>query len=301
MAEPGPVPRVPEELRGEYPFTGRLHRTEAGCIHFLDEGSGEPVLLLHGNPSWSFLYRQLVPLLAPRFRCIVPDHLGCGLSEKPGGADYRLSAHIDRLESLVEALGLERFHLVVHDWGGPIGLGLARRRPASLGRVVVTNTAAWPSPWIPGRIALCRRPRLGPWLIRRCNAFAGLSVRFAVAGRPLHGAVRDGFLYPYRSYADRVAVDAFVRDIPMEPDHPTRPELEAIAAFLPALDSPRTLLAWGLRDWCFSFRFLARWRELLPRARCLTASEAGHYLFEEALDTLGPAVRDHLEDTGADS
>ena len=131
--EPIRAEALPGDVRQLYPFDGRLYLlTNGHCLHYLDEGAGPPVLMLHGNPTWSFYYRDLVLGLRDHFRCIVPDHLGCGLSDKPQDFSYRLEDHIRHVEELVEHLQLERVHLVVHDWGGAIGMGFATRQPCLL-------------------------------------------------------------------------------------------------------------------------------------------------------------------------
>jgi pimeloyl-ACP methyl ester carboxylesterase len=218
-----------EAIRAEYPFESCFLETAAGRLHYLDEGPKDapPLLMLHGNPTWSFFYRRLVSALSKEHRCIVPDHLGCGLSDKPAGWSYDLAGHIANLESLVLALDLERITLVLHDWGGAIGMGVARRHPERIARLVVMNTAAFPSAHCPLRIRICRTPMLGPFLVRRLNAFAGLAPRMAVVRR-LSPAARRGSVLPYQSFAARVAVSRFVRDIPLSPADPSYAEIDAI-------------------------------------------------------------------------
>ena len=148
------APTLPARLAPLYPFTPRRRVTPGGAtMSYLDEGprTDEAVLFLHGNPTWSFFYRDLVRELSPAIRCIAPDHVGMGLSEKPEGYDYRLASRIDDIEALVDELGLKRVHLVVHDWGGAIGIGWAARRPDLVGRIVILNTAAFPSDQLAAR------------------------------------------------------------------------------------------------------------------------------------------------------
>lgn len=263
-------------------------------MNYIDEGprSDEAVLMLHGNPTWSYHFRDLVKELSPRLRCVAPDHVGMGLSEKPQGYDYTLETRISDIEALVAALGLKRVHLVVHDWGGAIGMGFAVRHPAQVGRIVIMNTAAFPAPWIPARIAICRTPILGEWIVRGLNGFAGPAVRMAMHARRLTPDERRAYLFPYDSWANRVAVHRFVRDIPMEPGHPSRATLEAVARGLPGLAKVPKIILWGGRDFCFDDRFLGRWRELYPGADAERFPEAGHYVLEDA----GIAVRRRIAD-----
>jgi haloalkane dehalogenase len=277
--------RLPDWLAGLYPFSpGSFVTPRGAAMSYVDEGprGDEAVLMLHGNPTWSFYYRDLARDLAPRRRCIAPDHIGMGLSDKPRDYDYRLETRIADIEALVAALGLRRVHLVAHDWGGAIGMGFAVRRPELIGRIVLLNTAAFPAPWIPARIALCRAPVVGEWIVRGLNGFARPATRMAMHARRLTPDERRGYLFPYDSWAHRIAVHRFVRDIPMEPDHPSRGTIEAIARELPRLAAHSKLILWGGRDFCFDDRFLEHWREIFPEAACERYPDAGHYVLEDA-------------------
>ena len=276
-----------------YPFQSRYHSLAGGVrMHYVDEGAGdEAVLMLHGNPTWSFFYRDVIKALEGRIRCVVPDHVGMGLSDKPQDYRYTLEQRIADIGSLVKSLGLKRVHLIVHDWGGAIGFGWARRNPEMVGRIVITNTAAFPDTRIPLRIAVCRWPIAGPLIVRGLNGFAGAAVSMAVT-QPLPRDVRAGFLAPYGSWADRVAVNAFVQDIPRYPSHLSHSEISAIHAALPQFRDRRILIAWGERDFCFTPHFLARWREIFPDAEEAIEPEAGHYLLEDA----GPPLVKRIAD-----
>jgi haloalkane dehalogenase len=269
----------------EYPFTPRSFLTPAGArMSYLDEGPRgvEAVLMLHGNPTWSFYFRHLIRELAPRLRCIVPDHIGMGASDKPQDYAYTLATRIADVEALVESLALTRIHLVVHDWGGAIGFGFAARHPQLIGRITILNTAAFAADWIPARIAVCKLPVIGPLLVRGFNGFAWPATRMAMHRRLLTAEEKGGYLWPYGSWADRVAVSAFVRDIPMHPSHPSWSTLQEVEQGLIHFRDHPILVVWGGRDFCFSDRFLHRWRQLFPRARVQHIADAGHYVLEDA-------------------
>lgn len=281
-----------ERWRAEYPFASNfLPVGEGARMHFLDEGprSDEAVLMLHGNPTWSFYYRKLVLALRGSVRCVVPDHVGMGLSDKPEKYPYRLGRRIADIERLVNHLGLRRIHLVVHDWGGAIGFGLATRQPERVGKLVVLNTAAFPDDQIPWRIAVCRWPWIGAVLVRGFNGFAGPAAKMAVT-HPLPDEIAEGLLAPYDSWANRVAVHQFVRDIPMQPSHPSFATLQGIEAGLANLRSRPALLAWGGRDFCFNDHFYERWRTYLPQAQTMHFPDAGHYVLEDEAATIVPAA-----------
>ncbi|MSP55279.1 MAG: alpha/beta fold hydrolase, partial [Myxococcales bacterium] len=202
-------------------------------MHYVHEGppadSPAPVVLcLHGNPTWSFYWRRLITELRSTHRVVVPDHIGCGLSDKPQDWPYRLEGHIANIERLVERLDLRDITLVVHDWGGAIGAGFAGRHPDRVKALVVTNTGAWPSERIPLRIAACRVPGLGALGVRGLNGFAAAAV-FMATEKGLSANARLGLLAPYASWADRIATLRFVEDIPMESTHPSRVTLQGVA------------------------------------------------------------------------
>jgi len=242
----------------------------------------EAVVMLHGNPTWSFFYREVIQKLAPRVRCVAPDHIGMGLSDKPQDYAYTLASRIADIEALVASLKLRRVHLVVHDWGGAIGLGWAVKHPELVGRIVVLNTAAFRSPHIPARIALCKVWGLGTVLVRGLNGFAWPATWMAMNQRKLSSEEKRGYLYPYRTWADRVAVNAFVKDIPMGVKHPSFPTLAGIEAGLPRLSEKPMKIIWGGADFCFNGQFLNRWRELFPKAGVVDLPNAGHYVLEDA-------------------
>lgn len=276
-------------IRTIYPFDQHRFELPAGAMNYVDEGRGPAVVMLHGNPTWSFFYRRLIAALRDTHRVIVPDHLGCGLSDKPQDYPYRLANHIENLGRLLEHLGVARYDLVVHDWGGAIGLGHAVKRPAGLRRLVLLNTAAFLSPHIPWRIGVCKIPLVGDIAIRGLNGFAGGATYMAVE-RPLDPQVRAGYLLPYRSWHDRVANLRFVQDIPLRPSHPTWNTVDAIDRQLGQLRDTPALILWGGRDWCFDDHFLAGWLQRLPDARVVRYDDAGHYVLEDAHAAIVPEV-----------
>ncbi|MEN9635723.1 MAG: hypothetical protein RL077_4127 [Verrucomicrobiota bacterium] len=290
-------PPLPEWLAREYPFTPQIIRTRSGAeMSFLDEGprTAEAVLMVHGNPTWSYYYRHLVQTLAPQARCIAPDHVGMGASEKPANYDYSLDSRINDLDELVESLGLKKVHLVVHDWGGAIGFGWAARRPEKIGRIVILNTGAFALDRIPLRIALCRTPLIGPVLVRALNGFAWPATWMAMHRRSLSPDEQRGYLWPYDSWAHRVAVDAFVRDIPMARSHPSRPALDRVEAGLAQFRHNAILIAWGESDFCFNNLFLQRWQEIFPGAQVHRLADAGHYVLDDARDEILPRLKSFL-------
>lgn len=262
-------------------------------MHYVSEGRGEVVLMLHGNPTWSFLYRNLILQLRDHFRCIAPDHIGCGLSDKPQKYPYCLQTHIDNAIELVKHLNIKHFHIVVHDWGGAIGMAVAQKFPARLRSIVVLNSAAFLSQQIPLRIAFCRIPILGKFLIRGLNLFSRMANVMATVDR-LSSSVKKGFIFPYDSWKNRIAVHEFIKDIPLHPDHPSYGCLDTIQNTLWLLQHKPSLICWGMRDFCFTPHFLEQWKSHFPKALVHRYPNAGHYVLEDTANDSLPRIRQFL-------
>lgn len=288
---------LPAELRGLYPWEGRVLQVDGGRMHYLDVGPERaPVLLaLHGNPTWSFYWRNVVHRFAGSYRVIVPDHIGCGLSDKPQDWPYRLEGHVGNVVRLIEHLDLQRITFVLHDWGGAIGMGAATRLPERAARFVVTNTAAFRSLAIPPSIAICRIPGFGALAVRGLNGFARVATFRAVEKR-LAPAVRQGLVFPYGSWSDRIATLRFVEDIPLSPKHPSYAELSRIEDGLAGLRDRPMLLVWGERDFCFTPSFREEWERRFPEARSIPL-DAGHYVLEDEPDAVLSAMAGFLAET----
>ena len=284
-------------MKSEYPFPYRSAEVDGHRIHYLDEGSGETLLCVHGNPTWSFAWRHVVREMSQTHRVIAIDHLGCGLSDKPQEYKYSLSAHIGNLRSLVEQLDLQQITLLAHDWGGAIGMGVAGQCPQRFARFALFNTAAFRSTRIPLRIAVCRIPVLGTIALRGLNAFSRAALTMAVVKRErMTEPVRRGYLAPYDSWAHRVAVNAFVRDIPLRSSHPSWSTLVAVEEGLSQFVDHPMLLVWGERDWCFTTDFLSEFERRFPNSETLRIPDAGHYVFEDAHEVFMPRLRQFLEE-----
>ena len=255
--------------------------------------------MLHGNPTWSFQYRNLVLALRATHRCIVPDHLGCGLSDKPpvDAYDYRLASRIEDLDALIASLGLNRpLTLVVHDWGGMIGMAWAVRQPERIARLVILNTAAFPLPdgkRVPLALSFARNTRLGAWLVLQFNAFAAGAARVAFK-RPVDRRIRAAYTGPYDSPAHRIATLRFVQDIPLQPGDAGFDILRATAEHLPGLADRPCLIAWGGKDFVFDHDLLAKWQDHFPRAEVLNLPDCGHYVLEDGGPVLVRRIREFI-------
>jgi pimeloyl-ACP methyl ester carboxylesterase len=283
-----------------YPFVGsnlRLHGTQ---LHYLDEGEGEPVVMVHGNPTWSFYYRNLVLALRKQYRTIVPDHIGCGLSEKPDDVqyEYTLQTRIDDLESLLEHLDVkEKITLVLHDWGGMIGMGYAARHPERVKRLVLMNTAAFHLPSsksFPLPLRIVRDTPIGSFLVRHMNVFSAAAATVCCKRKRMTEQVRDGYLSPYDSYSNRIAVLRFVEDIPLQPGDRSYEIVSKVQSSLPQFQKTPTLICWGEKDFVFDRHFREEWERILPTAEVHRFADAGHYVLEDAAEEIIPLVEKFL-------
>ena len=296
MNEPGGGPSR-SGFEEEYPFES--HRLDLDGIgyHYVDEGHGPVVLMVHGTPTWSFAWRGCIRGLAKDHRVIAVDHVGCGFSDKPAHYPYRLDQHASNLVTLIDRLELEQITLAGHDWGGAIGMTAATRRPEQFARFVLCNTAAFRLGGMPMRIAACRIPLLGSLCVRGLNLFSRAALKMALA-RPelLSAAARSGYLAPYDSWANRVAVHRFIQDIPLRSEHPSYQTLVETEHGLARFKDHPVLLAWGEQDWCFTLKFLTEFQRRFPEARTLQFPNAGHLLFEDVPDELLQGIRAFLAD-----
>ncbi|GHT16837.1 haloalkane dehalogenase [Planctomycetales bacterium] len=284
----------------DYQFDSRFLTLDNGLrYHYIDEqrprnaDDREVLLMVHGNPTWSFYYRHLVSAFRDRFRCIAVDHIGCGLSDKPNESEYpfSLERRIDDLCRLVQHLDLKKITLIAHDWGGAIGMGTAVKLPERFDRFVLMNTAAFRSTQCPLRIRICRTPIFGRLAIQWLNLFA-LGTLWMAAAKPknLTPEIRAAFLAPYNSWKNRTAICWFVQDIPLSPKHPSYETLRQIEEALPMFRERPVCLIWGMRDWCFSPDYLKRFLQFFPEADVHRLDHAHHLLLEDAPDEVADAI-----------
>jgi len=279
---------MPEDLSGDFegtfPFPPRYQQVADDVrLHYVEEGEGQPVLMLHGNPTWSYLYRRFIPPVAGAgFRAIAVDHMGFGRSDRPPGHErYTLRSHVENLLGFVRALDLRDITLVMQDWGGPIGFGVAVAEPKRIARLVIMNTGVgvFPSGTPMPFHEPFKQRGLGEMLALGSNLF----VEAMFGGMKPESAtplVARAYRAPFPDYYSRVPILAFARDVPIGHEHPTAPYIAEIAAAVPGLERP-TLLVWGMRDRVFPPMLLEFWRGVYPHAEVLELPEARHYLQED--------------------
>ncbi len=292
---------ISNEFSALYPFESRYLDINGLRYHYLDEGSGEPLLMLHGNPTWSFYFRRLIIAFRERYRVIVPDHMGCGLSDKPDGSryDFRLKSRVDDLNALITHLNPDQpITLIVHDWGGMIGLAWALEHLERIGRLVIMNTAGFFPPGgkaIPLRLRLLRTPNpIMNWAVLHLNLFAAAAIHMAPRRR-LPASVRSGLLAPYLNPQNRLATLKFVQDIPLGPKDPSGDIVAEVDRNLGRIMDRPAQLIWGAHDFVFNRSYYDEWRRRVPHAQAHWLHDAGHYLLEDAPDTIIALIQGFMD------
>lgn len=275
---------LPNDL---YPFEGKYLEIDGSMVHYLDEGSGPPLLLLHGNPTWSFLYRELIKGMRDRYRCIAPDHPGFGLSRAAVGYGYTPAEHAAVLERLVEHLDLRHVTMMVQDWGGPIGFAVAVRHPDRFAAFVIGNTWAWPKA-DPGTQVFSRLlgGPIGSYLIKQRNVFVEKIIPGNVKRRKLPPEVMDAYRGPFPTPDSRRPVHVFPREI-----LGSRPFLAEIEQGLAKLQDRPALIVWPTKDVAFRESERKRWEQTFPNHQTVILDGAGHYIQEDAPDEIINAIR----------
>ncbi len=285
-----------------YPFKSHYAYINKFKYHYIDEGSGDPVIMLHGNPTWSFYYRAMINGIIPVHRAIAVDHIGCGLSDKPHSKDYdfRLQSRVDDLETFIDSLDLKRpITLILHDWGGMIGTIYALNHIEKIGRIVITNTSGFLPPGgkrIPFRL----------WITKNISPFATPAVLgfnlFAYAAlfmapfKRLPKDVQAGLIAPYNCWGNRMATLKFVQDIPLDASDPSYELVKYADDNLYKLSSIPMLICWGKHDFVFDLAYYEEWKNRFPNAQAHLFSDAGHYLLEDVPDKMVLLVNKFLKD-----
>jgi haloalkane dehalogenase len=275
---------VPQDL---FPVEHRFMKLDGGCIHYVDEGVGETLLLLHGNPSWSFLYRKIIAALRSDFRCVALDYPGYGMSDAPSGYGFTPKEHSDVLERFVDRLALKDFTMMVQDWGGPIGLGLGGRRPELVRRLIIGNTFAWP---LDGE----RRIRIFSWLMggpvgRSLTSAFNFVPKFffarGLAQRP-NAEVLQMYLAPWRNPARRTAAVIAPKQLIAASAY-----LREVEGNLPKLADRPALIVWGTKDFAFRNAERERFERTFLKHKTVLLDDASHFLQEDAGDRISESIR----------
>ncbi|MEM7355129.1 MAG: alpha/beta fold hydrolase [Acidobacteriota bacterium] len=291
---------------GTWPYAPRWFDSADGRMHYIDEGprDGRPVVMVHGNPTWGYLYRRFVAAVtAAGYRAIVLDHLGFGRSAKPDEPElYRIPRHGDRCEALLESLDLHDATILVQDWGGPIGLTWAARHPERLRSLAVLNTFAHRPPFkveLPLPLRLFRTPGVGEVMVKGLHAFVKKFLFEAGLVHPgrLGPNEKAAYLAPHPSWSSRTPILVFPREIPAGPEGPVSDFLDEVhAQLVPACADKPVFIAWPMQDIAFRPQVLDQlWLQDFPGADVLRIQDAGHYIQEDAHEKVIPALLEFLE------
>ncbi len=288
-----------ETFGDTYPFAPHYRHVNGFNMHFVDEGSGDPIVLLHGDPTWGYLWRNFIPAISKRSRCIVPDHMGMGKSEVPRQPyPYRLAHHVANLEALLIGLRLRQITLVVHDWGGPVGLGFAIRHPDRVKRLVITNSwasARWPGGLFPRLIEMIRSPGGEKFILDRNGYLERALTGTTHHAERLTGVVMDAYRAPFSTRGSRVAMLCWSRDIPVSEVDPSYVEMQRIENSLSLFKDIPTLILWGMLDPVLTPSVLRWWQKVYPQAITHEIQDASHFLQEDAPEMISGYITDFMD------
>jgi haloalkane dehalogenase len=271
------------------PYASNFIELDGHTIHYLDEGCGPTLLMLHGNPTWSFLYRHLIAALRGRFRCVAMDYPGFGLSTAAEGYEPLPERHASVVEAFVRALGLKKFTPIVQDWGGPIGLSVAGRDPSRVERLVILNTWAWPVDDDPHfvRFSNIMGGAIGGFAIRHFNAFVNMMIPMGTPRRTLSSAAMNAYRRPMSTAARRHATNVFPRAIVK-----STPFLSEVQRGLAAIADKPALIVWGDKDIAFRAKERERFESVFASHTTVLVPGAGHFMQEDAHDEIAAAIDD---------
>jgi pimeloyl-ACP methyl ester carboxylesterase len=284
-----------------YPFESKFIDLTDLKYHYIDEGQGDPVVMLHGNPTWSIYFRDLVKELSKNFRCIVPDHIGCGFSEKPDDSryDYTLEQRVNDLEMLLQYLKIyDNVTLIMHDWGAMIGMAYAMKNPDSIKKLVILNSFAFHFPIekkLPLNMRILRNTEMGGAIARHFNLFTSASSLFGCTRKIMEPELRQAYIAPYDSWENRIAIQRFLQDIPLEEEHQTFDLVSEIQENIKDFNNIPSMIFWGMKDNLFDKDFLDIWTELLPSAKVHKYEDCGHYILEDASEDVIKKIKEFLK------
>ena len=278
-----------EMLEKLFPFKRNYFETLNHRIHYVDEGKGPAIVLFHACPMWSFSFRDLIKELSSDHRVIAFDLPGFGLSNRPDDFDYTLNGFINLTELFLNFLDLEEMTLVLHGWGGTVGMGYAVEHPHQIKSLIIMNSLGNSSYIPPLRLRLCRLPFLGPKLV---SAFKLLQMGRV---KPQSREVKEAYAYPYRDPAAFRVLQRFLEDIPTVPEADSVQRMLEIETGMWIFRSTPALILWATRDWLYPLRLLKFWRHFLPDAQIHKIPRAGRYIQEDAPEQLRIIIREFMK------
>lgn len=288
-----------ETFEGTFPFAPHYYSANGIDLHFVDEGNGEPIVMVHGDPTWGYLYRNFISPLSQHYRCVVPDQMDMGKSATPQDHSlYHLQQHCANLEALLLHLELHNITLVLHDWGGPVGLGFATRHPERIKNLVLMNTwafAPWPGGPFPRLLELIRSERGEMFVLKRNGYLEPALLGTTHHTEKLTQTVMNAYRAPFPSPESRLAMLCWSRDIPVQETDASYAEMKRIEHGLSQFRNTPILLLWGMKDPVLSPSVLRLWQEVYPHAITHELEDASHFLQEDAPERIVQWIGDFLE------
>jgi haloalkane dehalogenase len=287
-----------EIFGGAFPFVPHYATIHGFQMHYVDEGSGDPIVCVHGEPTWGFLYRHVITGLSDIARVVVPDHMGFGKSEVPQDKPYRLEQHVQNLTELLMQLDLKNITLVVQDWGGPIGFGFATRHPDRIKRIVIMNTSVavakesmklWFEPFV--------EKGMYDDLLGDMKTFVGdymLPTIHKKLSREEKRLLKWAYTAPFPTPEAHIGAKAFPLDIPKGPTHPSTASMQEFRDNLGRLNEQPKILLWGMLDTIFPPKVMDYWEKIYSGIKRIELAEAGHFLQEDAPEKVVQAIRDFI-------
>ncbi|MDR3144511.1 MAG: alpha/beta fold hydrolase [Puniceicoccales bacterium] len=280
------IREIPQFLRKMYPFERNYVTLNCGHkMHYVSCGSGETVLLLHGHPTWSFFFRNLLLLLKSDFKCVAIDHIGYGMSDKPKRYDYSIATHIANAINFAEIMKFRKFHIVAQDFGATVALAMAERWPERVGSMSILNSAAFMMQNLPGIIMLLKLPIMTFIFAKLFNGLIRMFIHIGTASI-LDGDVLAGYLLPYKKPSARVAIVEGIHDIPWLPDHPSAEVMKTICDKAFVLTNKKVKFFWADDDFHYGPLVLKEWQRLFPNAKCKHYPLCGHFLLEDSEEAM---------------
>ncbi len=284
-----------------YPFKSNFLNINGHKLHYLDEGKGKPIIMIHGNPTWSFYFRNLVKKLSKKYRTIVPDHIGCGFSDKPDikKYNYTLENRVNDFNFLIKNLNIkEKITLILHDWGGMIGLCWALKNINKIEKIIITNTSGFLLPKnkkLPLRLWILKYLNfLAVPLVLGFNIFSRAALFMACKTR-LSKDIKKGLTVPYNSWKNRIATLMFVKDIPLTKKDKSYNLVKQVDENLFKLKKIPLMILWGKKDFVFDMNFLNEWKKRFPNAKIHLFKNAGHYVFEDKHQEACTLIKNFIE------
>ena len=287
-----------ETFEGSFLFAPRYHTSNGFNMNYVDEGTGEPIVMLHADPTWGYLYRAFIEPLSQNYRCIVPDHMGMGKSEVPQDRSlYTLHQHIENLEALLLHLDLYNITLVLHDWGGPVGLGFATRHPERIKHLILLNTwafAPWPTSSLPRLVEIIRSAKGKNFVMKRNSYLEPAILGTTYYSEKLTQTVMDAYRAPFPTPESRLAMLCWSRDIPVQETDASYAEMKQIEQGLSQFTQTPILLIWGMQDPVLTPPILGLWQQLYPHAITHEIEDASHFLQEDAPERIVSYIQEFL-------